>query len=63
LAVPDQGDYVGLLIAGAEQVLNDGGRDDLAAKVVQLFTTTEPGDAATLGNVEFQKKSGAGASR
>lgn len=55
MAVPDQGEYVGLLIAGAEKVLNEEGRPDLAEKVVQLFTTTEPGDAATLGNVEFQK--------
>ena len=49
----DQGDYVGLLIGGAEQVLNDEGRADLAEKVVQLFTTTEPGDQDTLGIVEF----------
>jgi hypothetical protein len=55
MAVPDQGEYVGRLIAGAEQVFNDEGRSDLAEKVVQLFTTTEPGDAATLGNVEFQR--------
>jgi hypothetical protein len=55
MAVPDQGDYVGLLIGGAEQVLNADGRADLAEKVVQLFTTTMPGDAITLGNVEFQK--------
>src|SRR5581483_3338115 len=54
MAIPDQGDYVGLLIAGAERVLNDGGRADLAAKVVQLFTTTMPGDVHTVGNVEFQ---------
>jgi hypothetical protein len=54
MAIPDQGDYVGLLIGGAEQVLNDEGRADLAEKVVQLFTTTNPGDAHTIGNVEFQ---------
>jgi hypothetical protein len=54
MAVSDQGEYVGLLIAGAEQALNDEGRADLAEKVVQLFTTTKPGDAHTIGNVEFQ---------
>lgn len=54
MAVPDQGDYVGLLIAGAEQVLNDEGRADLAAKVEELFTTTEPGDKYTIGIVEFE---------
>jgi hypothetical protein len=55
MAVPDQGDYVGLLIAGAERVLNDEGRADLAAKVEHLFTTTEPGDKFTLGMVEFER--------
>ena len=30
MAISDQEEYVGLLIAGAEQVLNDEGRADLA---------------------------------
>ena len=55
MAVQDQGDYVGLLVGGAEQVLRDEGRADLAAQVDHLFTTTLPGDAHTIGAVEFEK--------
>ena len=44
MAVPDQSEYVGLLVQGAEKVLTDEGRSDLAAQVEHLFTTTEPGD-------------------
>ncbi len=55
MAVQDQGDYVGLLVGGAEQVLKDEGRADLAAKVDHLFTTTLPGDAHTIGAVEFER--------
>jgi hypothetical protein len=55
MAIADQGDYVGLLIGGAEQVLKAEGRADLAAQVEHLFTTTEPGDKFTLGMVEFER--------
>jgi len=54
MAVPDQSDYVGLLVQGAEQVLRDEGRADLAAQVDHLFTTTTPGDAHTIGMLEFE---------
>ena len=55
MAIPDQSQYVGLLVQGAEQVLKDEGRADLAAQVDHLFTTTDPGDAHTIGMVEFEK--------
>jgi hypothetical protein len=55
MAMPDQSEYVGLLVQGAEQVLNDEGRADLAAQVDHLFTTTDPGDAHTIGSVEFER--------
>jgi hypothetical protein len=55
MAVPDQSDYVGLLVQGAEQVLKDEGRADLAAQVDHLFTTTLPGDTLTIGSVEFER--------
>jgi hypothetical protein len=55
MAFPDQSEYVGLLVQGAEQVLRDEGRADLAAQVDHLFTTTLPGDAHTIGMVEFEK--------
>jgi galactokinase len=54
MAIPDQSEYVGLLVQGAEQVLRDEGRADLAAQVDHLFTTTDPGDAHTIGSVEFE---------
>jgi hypothetical protein len=54
MAIPDQSAYVGLLVSGAEQVLKGEGRTDLAAQVDHLFTTTEPGDAHTIGSVEFE---------
>ncbi len=37
MAVQDQGDYVGLLVGGAEQVLKDEGRADLAAKSISFL--------------------------
>lgn len=54
MAVPDQSEYVGLLVQGAQKVLTDAGRSDLAAQVEHLFTTTLPGDKFTLGIVEFE---------
>ncbi len=54
MAIPDQSEYVGLLVQGAEQVLRDEGRADLAAQVEHLFTTTLPHDAHTIGMVEFE---------
>jgi hypothetical protein len=55
MAVPDQSEYVGLLVQGAEQVLRDEGRADLANQVEHLFTTTLPHDAHTIGMVEFER--------
>ena len=40
MAVPDQSEYVGLLVQGAEQVLRGEDRADLAAQVDHLFTST-----------------------
>lgn len=54
MAVPDQSEYVGLLVQGAEKVLTDESRSDLAAQVEHLFTTTDPGDRHTIGMVEFE---------
>jgi hypothetical protein len=54
MADQDQGDYIGDLIVGAENVLTGEGRADLAAQVKQLFTTKNPGDLDTIGMVEFE---------
>jgi hypothetical protein len=55
MADQDQSDYIGDLIVGAEKVLTDEGRPDLAAQVEHLFTTKDPGDANTIGMVEFER--------
>src|SRR5712692_439116 len=44
MADQDQVDYLVALVAGAEKVLTDEGRPDLAAQVHHLFTTKNPGD-------------------
>ena len=54
MAGQDQGDYIGDLIVGAENVLTGEGRPDLAAQVKQLFTTKNPGDVDTIGMAEFE---------
>ena len=54
MAGQDQDDYIGDLIDGAEKVLTDEGKPDLAAQVKHLFTTKNPGDADTTGMVEFE---------
>jgi len=53
MADQDQADYTVALINGAEKILTDEGRPDLAAQVERLFTTKDPGDADTIGMVEF----------
>ena len=55
MADQDQSDYIGDLIVGAEKVLTDEGRPDLAAQVKHLFTTKDPGDADVIGMVEFER--------
>lgn len=55
MADQDQSDYIGDLIVGAEKVLTDEGKPDLAAQVKYLFTTENKGDADTIGMVEFER--------
>jgi hypothetical protein len=55
MADQDQAAYIGDLIVGAEKVLTDQGKPDLAAKVKRLFTTRYQGDADTIGMVEFER--------
>jgi hypothetical protein len=53
MAQDDQAEYVSELIQGAEKVLTDEGRPDLAAQVSQLFATNDPGDKISIGMAEF----------
>jgi len=50
----DQGDYVELLIRGAESTLTAAGRADEAAQVEKLFTIKDPGDRDSHGIIEFE---------
>lgn len=55
MSVQDQGDYITVLIDGAQQVLIDTGHRDLADKVDKLFTEVLPGDQISLGMAEFER--------
>ena len=55
MATSDQAAYDRVLWEGAEKVLKDEGRPDLAAQVERLFATTLPGDRDPIGVVEFTR--------
>ena len=55
MADQDQARYIGDLIVGAEKVLSNAGKPELAAKVKQLFTTKLGNDADAIGMVEFER--------
>ena len=54
MADQDQGDYIQVLVDGAQKVLIDVGRRDLAAKADQLFSEIHHGDTMPLGMIEFE---------
>jgi hypothetical protein len=54
IADRDQSDYINVLIEGAEKVLTDEGRSDLAKQVDHLFTTKNKGDADLIGMIAFE---------
>ncbi len=54
MAAADQHDYINALVVGAQKVLIDEGKDDLAAQVQDLFTKIPPGDSISLGLEEFE---------
>ena len=55
MAAQDQGDYIVVLIEGAQKVLIASGKKDLARKVHVLFTRTLPGDQSPVGVVMFER--------
>jgi len=55
MAAQDRADYVATLIMGAQKILTDEGRADLAVKVDSLFSQTLPGDLTTVGAGEFER--------
>src|SRR5689334_11105427 len=48
----DQGDYIGVMISGAERLL--AYRPDLVAQIKKLFTTRMGSDDNTIGMVELE---------
>jgi hypothetical protein len=55
MADQDQDEFVGELVVGAQKVLKDEGRPDLAEQVHRLFTTVNPGSDISLGVGEFER--------
>jgi hypothetical protein len=55
MASQDRSDYVADLVLGAEKVLIDEGRSDLAAQVDKLFTETLGDVKIPLGMIEFSR--------
>ena len=55
MANQDQGDYIQVLVDGAQKVLIAEGRSDLANKMDQLFTEVHHGDTMSLGMIEFER--------
>jgi hypothetical protein len=54
MSTHDQGDYIGVMISGAEQVLTEEGKADQVAQIKKLFTTRQRGDDNTIGMVELE---------
>jgi hypothetical protein len=55
MVVQDQGDYISVLIAGAQRVLINQGKSDDASKVQRLFTEVPSGDKVALGLAELDR--------
>ncbi len=55
MAIPDKGDYIALLLGGAQKFLMDEGKHDLLAKVNRLFTEVHEGDQMSIGMIEFEE--------
>jgi len=54
MADQDQADYIQVFVDGAQKVLKDEGRGDLANKMDALFTEVPAGDKVSLGMEEFE---------
>ena len=54
MADADQDEYVADLVIGAQKVLRDTGKPDLAERVHKLFTTKDPESNISIGMGEFE---------
>ena len=59
MAHQDQGRFDQSLLTGAEKVLNDEGRADLAAQLDTLFTEVKPGNKLSDAMADYQANLGA----
>ena len=57
MAIEDQKDYVGELVAGAQKVLSDAGHADQAEAVGTLFTTKPRDSDISIGMSQFESPS------
>jgi len=55
MAIRDQGDYVALLLKGAQDILRDTGKRDDLAKLNKLFSEVRTGDQTSIGIIEFEE--------
>jgi hypothetical protein len=55
MANPDQSDHITAPVDGAQKVLIELHKDDLAAKIHELFAEALPGDKSSAGLVEFER--------
>jgi hypothetical protein len=53
MADDDKAEFIAELVQGAEKVLTDEGKPDLAAKVSHLFTTNPPDGDISIGMSQF----------
>lgn len=53
MAGQDQDEFIAELVQGAEKVLTDEGKPDLAAQVSYLFTTNAPNSNISIGMSQF----------
>jgi hypothetical protein len=54
MAIPDQGDYIALLLQGAQKILLDAGNHSDLAKLNKLFSEVQPGDQMSIGMLQFE---------
>jgi hypothetical protein len=54
MAIPDQGDYVALLLQGAQKILHDASNHNDLAKLNKFFTEVHQGDQMSIGMLEFE---------
>jgi hypothetical protein len=55
LTISDQGDYLVLLLQGAQKILVDAGKGDQAVKLNKLFSEVLPGNQMSIGALQFEE--------